>query len=154
MQQDNRRKRREWVAGGVMIALGLGALAQATTYKLGTLAHMGPGMFPAILGVLLALLGLAILRAPAPDEQEEEHENPPPQWRGWGCILGGLIAFMVLGEYGGLVPATLALVFISALGDRQHTVKTAALLSIGVTILGVAIFAWGLQLQFPLFRWG
>ncbi|MCJ9712140.1 tripartite tricarboxylate transporter TctB family protein, partial [Bordetella hinzii] len=77
-----------------------------------------------------------------------------PQWRGWGCITGGLAAFMLLGQYGGLVPATLGLVFISALGDRQHTIKSAALLAVGVTLLGVAIFSWGLQLQFPLFRWG
>ncbi len=52
------------------------------------------------------------------------------------------------------MPATFALVFISALGDRQHTLRSAALLAAGVTVLGVAVFSWALQLQFPLFRWG
>lgn len=161
MQQDQGEARagssREWVAGGTMIVLGLGAFAMATTYQLGTLSRMGPGLFPAILGVLLAVLGLGIAfsRKSAEEIAEEAAEEAaPPQWRGWSCIVGGLIAFMLLGQYGGLIPATLGLVFISALGDRQHTVKTAAILAIGVTILGVAIFSWGLQLQFPLLRWG
>ncbi|OZI74889.1 tripartite tricarboxylate transporter TctB family protein [Bordetella genomosp. 12] len=156
MQQEPRPARREWAAGGTMIVLGLGAFALATTYQLGTLGRMGPGMFPAILGVLLTLLGLAISRSRSPQQEESETsaDEAAPQWRGWACITGGLLAFILLGQYGGLVPATLGLVFISALGDRQHTLKTAALLAIGVTALGVAIFSWGLQLQFPLFRWG
>lgn len=148
-------KREAWAAG-TMIVLGLGAIAQASTYTLGSLARMGPGLFPAILGVLLVLLGLIIARmAYSPLTAEEDAEDiPPPEWRGWGCILGGLLAFILIGQFGGLVPATFALVFISAMGDRQHTVRSAALLAAGVTILGVAVFSWGLQLQFPLFRWG
>ena len=38
------------------------------------------------------------------------------------------MTFILLGKYGGLVPATFALVFISAMGDRQHTPRSAALL--------------------------
>ena len=148
-------KREAWAAG-TMIVLGLGAIAQATTYTLGSLARMGPGLFPAILGVLLVLLGLIIARmAYSPMVTEEDAvEIPPPEWRGWGWIIGGLMTFILLGKYGGLVPATFALVFISAMGDRQHTPRSAALLAVGVTILGVAVFSWALQLQFPLFRWG
>ncbi|CAB3741355.1 hypothetical protein LMG1866_05593 [Achromobacter ruhlandii] len=148
-------KREAWAAG-TMIVLGLGAIAQASTYNIGSLARMGPGMFPAILGVLLVLLGLIIARTAfsAPDVDEEAEDIPAPEWRGWGCIIGGLMAFILLGKYGGLVPATFALVFIAAMGDRQHTVRSAALLAVGVTILGIAVFSWALQLQFPLFRWG
>ncbi|WP_063580690.1 tripartite tricarboxylate transporter TctB family protein [Achromobacter ruhlandii] len=148
-------KREAWAAV-TMIVLGLGAIAQASTYNIGSLARMGPGMFPAILGVLLVLLGLIIARTAfsAPDVEEEAEDIPPPEWRGWGCIIGGLMAFILLGKYGGLVPATFALVFIAAMGDRQHTVRSAALLAVGVTILGIAVFSWALQLQFPLFRWG
>ncbi|MFY2843831.1 tripartite tricarboxylate transporter TctB family protein [Achromobacter ruhlandii] len=148
-------KREAWAAG-TMIVLGLGAIAQASTYNIGSLARMGLGMFPAILGVLLVLLGLIIARMAfsAPDVDEEAEDIPPPEWRGWGCIIGGLMAFILLGKYGGLVPATFALVFIAAMGDRQHTVRSAALLAVGVTILGIAVFSWALQLQFPLFRWG
>jgi hypothetical protein len=146
MQSKRSAIKRELWAAGTMIVLGLGAIAQASTYTLGSLARMGPGLFPAILGVLLVLLGLIIARM--------AEDIPAPQWRGWGCIIGGLMAFILFGKYGGLIPATFALVFISALGDRQHTLRSAAVLAVGVTILGVAVFSWALQLQFPLFRWG
>jgi putative Ca2+/H+ antiporter (TMEM165/GDT1 family) len=156
MQSKRSAARREVWAAGTMIVLGLGAIAQASTYNIGSLARMGPGMFPAILGVLLVLLGLIIARmaaAPAAADDDAEDE-PPPDWRGWGCIIGGLMAFILVGKSRGLVPATFALVFISAMGDRQHTPRSAALLAAGVTVLGVAVFSWALQLQFPLFRWG
>ncbi|MFF7400408.1 tripartite tricarboxylate transporter TctB family protein [Achromobacter sp. NPDC008082] len=156
MQSKRSAVRREAWAAGTMIVLGLGAIAQASTYTLGSLARMGPGMFPAILGVLLVFLGLIIAKmAASPVAAEEDAEEiPPPEWRGWGCIIGGLLAFILVGKFGGLVPATFVLVFISAMGDRQHTWRSAAALAVGVTILGVAVFSWALQLQFPLFRWG
>ncbi|MDQ8035730.1 hypothetical protein CEG14_21640 [Bordetella genomosp. 1] len=156
MQPDKSVVRREWWAGGAMVVLGLGALLQAMTYELGTLARMGPGMFPAILGVVLILLGALIAKmGKSPLNAEDEHEpESPPDWRGWGCIVGGLLAFILVGKYGGLVPATLILVFVSALGDRAQTLRGAAILSVAVTLLGVLVFSWGLQLQFPLFRWG
>ena len=90
---------------------------------MGNLIGVLPGM-----GVLLVLLGLMIARmaaAPAPVEEDSEDEAPP-DWRGWGCIIGGLLTFILVGKYGGLVPATFALVFISAMGDRQHTPRSAA----------------------------
>ena len=60
-------------------------------------------MFPMILGVLLALLGAAIVRAGyAPQAADEEAEvDAAPDWRGWGCIIGGLLAFIALGKFGG-----------------------------------------------------
>src|SRR5690606_5240947 len=88
------------------------------------------------------------------DDEADETLTAPPDWRGWLCIIGGVVAFIAVGKYGGLIPATLALVFISALGDRTHTLLSALALAVFVTILGVVIFSWGLDLQFPLFRWG
>ena len=137
-----------------MIALGLGTAIHAASYNVGSLARMGrhvpddPGRAAGAAG-----RGHRAGRLRAAGETKAE-VDAAPDWRGWGCIIGGLLAFIALGKFGGLVPATLALVFISAMGDRQHTVKSAALLSVGVTLLGLAVFSWGLQLQFPLFRWG
>lgn len=148
-------KQERW-AGGLLIVLGLATFWQATTYNLGTLSSMGPGMFPAILGVLLVLLGIMTLGAAAvsAEDSEEEEDMGKPEWRGWGCIIGGVLAFILIGRYGGLVPATFTLVFISALGDRTHTLRSALLLAAFVTVIGIVIFSWGLSLQFPMFRWG
>lgn len=142
-------------ASGLLCALGLGVVLQGSTYTMGSLSRMGPGYFPVALGVLLIFLGLLCLFSSGLSEDDEEDDHMgPPEWRGWLCIISGVFAFIVLGKYGGLVPATLTLVFISALGDRTHTLLSALALSIFVTLIGVLIFSWGLELQFPLFRWG
>jgi hypothetical protein len=75
------------------------------------------------------------------------------QWRGWLCILGGTLAFVVLGQHGGLVPASFASVFVAALGDRQSTVKASALLAATLTLFCLVVFHFGLKLQLPLFQW-
>ena len=158
MQAKRSAIRREWWAGGTMVSLGIGAIVESTTYSIGSLARMGPGMFPAILGTVLVLLGVLIARlATSPlniDTDRDADAVSAPEWRGWACIIGGLLALMLVGRFGGLVAATFVLVFVAALGDRQHTLRSAALLAVAVTVIGVVVFSWGLQLQFPLFRWG
>lgn len=153
-----RRKERKDVLGGVLMALlGLFTALEGSSYHIGILARMGPGYFPVALGLILALLGLLIIvnadDAGAPDEDGHQ-DSDAPQWRGWACIIAGVVAFIVLGKWGGLMPATFALVFISAMGDSEQTVPKALLLALGTTLVGAFIFANLLQLQFPLFRWG
>lgn len=141
--------------GGIlMFLLGLGALFQGMTYKVGTLSRMGPGFFPLSLGVLLALMGAAIFITAKTDQAKVKEEPLPHEWRAWFLIVLSLVAFIVLGIYGGLLPATFAVVFISALADRENTLKQALLLSLGISVVCVVIFWWALDMQFPLFRWG
>ena len=64
------------------------------------------------------------------------------------------VAFIVLGKYGGLLPATFAITFISALGDRQNTIVKALILSLAMVAIALVVFWWALQMQFPLIRWG
>src|SRR5450755_3856791 len=119
------KSNRDYYGGALMFVIGLGAILQGRTYSMGTLSRMGPGFFPVSLGVILALAGAAIALTARFAEREAEEKALPPEWRGWFCISLSILAFVVLGKYGGLVPATFAIVFISALGDRQNTVKSA-----------------------------
>ncbi len=57
-------RKRDFYAGGLMMLLGLFIALKGTTYRLGTLMHMGPGFFPTSLGVILLLIGIAIAIAP------------------------------------------------------------------------------------------
>jgi hypothetical protein len=146
-------KRRDYYAGMLMVAIGLAAI-YGIRYSIGTLSQMGPGFFPVSIGTALACTGLAIAivaRYAAPQDGEKKLA---PERKAWCFILGSIVAFIVLGKYGGLVPATFAIVFISALGDRENTVWRALLLSAGMTVLCVLVFWWALALQFPLFQWG
>ena len=148
-------KRIKNYGGGVlMLLLGIGAVVQGQTYAIGSLSRMGPGFFPVALGTILALIGVGLLVTAWFSEPPEETKPLPPEWRGWICIVLSLVAFVVLGKYGGLVPATFAVVFISAMGERKNNWKSAAILSVGMVIVCVSVFWWALQLQFPLFAWG
>jgi hypothetical protein len=138
-----------------MVVLGAAVAIAARTYEIGSLHAMGSGFFPLVLGVLLAAVGLAIL-ATTPLKPPASPPRGPAgiDLRAWGCILGGIVAFVMLGRHGGLVPASFVSVFVAAMGDRSNTARDAALLAAAMTIFGVVVFHFGLHLLLPLFSWG
>lgn len=149
-------KKRDFYAGGLTTLLGAFVTLNSLSYNTGTLMHMGPGMFPFILGIVLTFIGVLILGTAALTPLGENERIMPVnrEWVGWGCILAGPILFIIFGEFFGLAPATFMCVFVSALGDRESTIKSSLLLAFCVTIVGCAIFGYVLQLPFPIFRWG
>jgi hypothetical protein len=149
------RLKRDYYAGALMVLLGLIAAHDGTHYPMGTLRQMGPGYFPIALGVLLILLGILIAGTAAGGERSDEDEVPFHfEWRGWFCIIAGPALFVFFGRYSGMLPATFACVFVSALGDRENTLKGAAILAAGVTIFGVLLFHYMLKLPMPVLSWG
>jgi putative tricarboxylic transport membrane protein len=146
--------KRDYYAGGLMLLLGVGAAVTGSGYKFGSLARMGPGFMPVVLGVVLAFLGILIagtaLASSEPDDKKFMPDNP--QWFGWACIIAGPIMFIILGHYGGMIPAIFACVFVSALGDKTATYKSSLILAAGVTVFGVLLFHYLLNIPFPLLR--
>jgi hypothetical protein len=147
-------KHKDYLGGALMIAIGVSAIFLGKTYSVGSLSSMGPGFFPVAIGCVLALSGVAIAAPAWFARPETRGEARGAEWRGWFCIVASLIAFVVLGRYGGLVPATIAIVFISALGDRQNTLKSTLILTALMLAMCLVVFWWALQVQFPLFAWG
>jgi len=141
------------VGAGVLILAGAAVVAQGLSYRMGALTRMGAGFIPVVLGTLLMLVGVAI-GVTAEQGDFGTAESLPTEWRGWLCVLGGVVGFVVFGVYGGLVPATFLSVFIAAMGDRTNSIRDAVLLAVGVTVTGVLIFVYGLSMTFPLFTWG
>ena len=148
--------KRDFYAGGLMLLLGLGIALKGSTYRAGTLMHMGPGFLPTALGILLILLGIAIAAASlAPDGADEHGGNQSllpehPQWWAWFCILMSPVAFIFFGRYFGMAPGTFACVFVAALGDHTATWKGSIVLATVVTVFGVALFSYVLKVPMPL----
>jgi hypothetical protein len=149
------RHKPDFYAGGLMVLIGLVMALKGPGYRLGTLMHMGPGFMPTALGVILVLLGLVIAAAAiaTPDGGDERILPEHPEWLGWGCILAGPLLFIICGSYGGLVPATFACVFVSALGDRTSTWIGALGLATVVTAFGVTLFSYVLKVPMPILEW-
>ena len=156
---------KDHVGGALMLATGVAVVVAGLGYDVGTLREMGPGYFPVVLGALLAAIGVALLAStrragagaegaePQPPAEMAHLAGPVVQWRGWLCIVGGVLSFVVLGEHGGLVPASFVSVFVAALGDRGNSWRAAAGLATVMTVLGVVVFHYGLHLLLPLFTW-
>ena len=146
--------KRDYYAGGLMLLLGVGAAVTGSGYKFGTLARMGPGFMPVVLGIVLAFMGILIAGTALGSSEADDSKFLPdnPQWFGWACIIAGPILFIILGHYGGMIPAVFACVFVSALGDKTATYKSSLILALGVTVFGVLLFHYLLNIPFPLLR--
>jgi uncharacterized membrane protein YidH (DUF202 family) len=150
--------KRDFYAGGLMMLLGLGIALKGSSYRAGTLMHMGPGFLPTALGVLLVLLGIAIAAAglsSSTDSHEEDQSILPehPQWWAWFCILMSPVCFIFFGRYFGMIPATFSSVFIAAIGDKNSTWLSSFILAVVITIFGVALFSYFLQVPMPILTW-
>jgi hypothetical protein len=153
MNADIGHHRRDYYGGALIVLLGALVTYQASRYNIGTLSRMGPVLYPVMLGVALMITGASIAFTASADGENEKAAGRQPQWRGWLCITSGIVAFVIAGTYAGLLPATLLLVFISALGDSKNTLKSAIILSLIMAVVSVTVFWWALSLQLPLFTW-
>ncbi len=139
-------------AGILCLVIGLLTLWQAVTYSIGTLGDMGPGFYPAVLGVLLAITG-ALIALTGSDTVEEDPLHAVPlgaDWRGRLCIVAGIVVFIAAAERLGMVIATFGCVFIAALGDRSATLRSSALLAAGISAFGAVLFHVLLGIALPL----
>jgi hypothetical protein len=151
---EHRTAPRDWtdlIGGGVLLAFGLWFLWHAQThYSFGEMRRMGPGAFPAGLGVLVSVFGLLIM-IPA---WFRPGEMPMPAVRPLLAIIAGGLSFAWLIEPAGLVPATVALVFIVSLAERELRWQRTAILAVALSIMAVLVFSKGLGIPVPAFRWG
>jgi hypothetical protein len=142
-----------------MILFGLVAAISGPGYRVGTLMHMGPGFMPTTLGVILVILGILIAGTAtvgSTEGGEVDHGQllpEHPQWLAWLCILSGPLMFVIFGSIGGMAPATFACVFVAALGDRDASWKSALILAALITVSGVALFHYILQVPMPVLEW-
>jgi len=63
------------------------------------------------------------------------------------------VCFILFGRYFGLAPATFSCVLIAALGDRDATWRGSIILAAVVTVFGVGLFSYFLQVPMPIFTW-
>ncbi|WP_338608686.1 tripartite tricarboxylate transporter TctB family protein [Pelagibacterium nitratireducens] len=149
-------KREDLLAGGLCVLLGAGfALYALFTLNIGTPSRMGSGFFPVMLGVLLAVLGLAIgLRSFASPHTEavvgDEDAPGPVPWRAIVTIALAPILFAVTVRELGLALATAICVGVVCFASPRMTVRMGIGVTVGLTILCVAVFSFGLHLPLPL----
>lgn len=143
------------VAGALFIVLGLAFAIGARSYELGTAFRMGPGYVPFALGAVLTLLGAALVGTGLvskvrPEVDEDETPRGEVPWRAIVIIVAAVVVFGAGIEPLGIAPTLLVTSFLAAIADRRTSLREAALIAVGLTVLCVLVFVLLLQLRLPL----
>jgi hypothetical protein len=152
------KSQKDFFAGLMFLAVGVAFAWGATTYNIGSGAKMGPGYFPLLLGILLAIIGMVItFEALTVETQDGEKIG---KWAfkplffilaanfTFGVLLGGVPSMGIPAM--GLIVGIYALTFIASLAGNEFNAKGVFVLATALAIGSYVAFVWALKLQFPV----
>jgi hypothetical protein len=151
------KSRRDFFSGLLFMVVGTGFAWGATEYQIGAASQMGPGYFPLMLGILLAVVGLAVLFQSLAVETEGGDLIGSIAWKpvcfitlaniAFGVLVGGLPSIGV--PFMGLMTAIVAVTFIASYGSDEFRVKEVFILAMVLAALNYTLFIWLLKLRLP-----
>ena len=149
------KSQKDFFAGVMFTVVGVAFAWGATTYNVGSGARMGPGYFPLMLGILMAVIGLIIMFTGLTVETATGDPIGKWAWRQVFFILGANLAFGVLlgglPKFGipamGLIIAIYALVLIAAQAGSKHALPSVLALATVLAVGSYIAFIWALKLQ-------
>lgn len=152
------KSQKDFYSGLLFLVVGVAFAWGATTYNVGTGARMGPGYFPLILGICMAILGAFIIFEALVIETEDGEKIGSWAWKPlffiiaanllFGLLLAGLpsIGFPAFG----LIVAIYVLTFVASLAGEEFSFKAVFVLATILSIMSYAAFILLLKLQFPV----
>ena len=149
------KSQKDFFAGLLFLALGVAFALGARTYNVGTGARMGPGYFPLMLGIVLAIMGAVEVIKSMVVETQTGDKVGKFVWRPVGYIVGANLAFgVLLGGLPsiklpamGLIVAIFALTIISARAGSEFKWKEILILSAILAVGSYLAFILLLKLQ-------
>ena len=154
----NIKSQKDFFSGLMFMGTGVAFAWGATTYNVGSGARMGPGYFPLMLGVLMAVLGAVITFKALVVETEGGDKIGKWAWKPlvfiiaanllFGICLGGLpsIKFPAMGMIVGIY----ALTFVSSMAEAGWKVKNTFVLATVLAAGSYVAFVMVLKLQFAV----
>jgi hypothetical protein len=144
------KSQRDFWAGLMFLVVGIGFAIGSRDYSLGTSARPGPGYFPLILSVIMAILGAIVLFTSLTIETEGGDPIGSIAWRPLGIIVGSILLFAVLITNVGMILTIPAVVLLASLaGDEFHWLE-AIINGIVLSVGSWLIFIVGLKLTIPM----
>jgi Tripartite tricarboxylate transporter TctB family len=144
------KSQRDFWSGIMFTVLGVIFAYGATSYNIGSAAKMGPGYFPLMLGVVLALLGAAVTLRALSVQTADGEPIDAFDWKTTLIVLGSVCLFGFLLPTMGLMLALLALVIGSSLASHEFTWKGTLISAVFLIALCLVVFVWALKLQFNI----
>ena len=141
-------RNKDFLAGLMFIGIGSTAMFIARDYPFGSALRMGPGYFPSVLGGILIVFGVWTLVIGLMRQEPVKRT-----WSVRALIILPITAlvFGIMMEKAGFVPALLVLAIMSASASPKFKLVEQSILAIGLTVLSVGLFIYGIGLPYPLF---
>ena len=151
----NIKSQKDFFSGLMFTVVGVAFAWGATTYTVGNGARMGPGYFPLMLGIVMAIIGMIITFTALVTETPDGDKIGEWAWKQVFFILGANLAFGVLlgglPSLGvpamGLIAAIYALTIIASLAGHEFNIKSVLILATVLAIGSYFAFIWALKLQ-------
>jgi hypothetical protein len=152
------KSQKDFFSGLMFTLVGAAFAWGATSYNIGTGARMGPGYFPLLLGIFLAVLGGFITFYSLIEHTEDGDPVGAFAWKPVVYILGANIVFGILlaglPRFGippmGLIAAIYALVIIAGKAGDTFSLKESLLLATALSVGSYLAFIMLLKLQMPV----
>ena len=154
----NIKSQKDFFSGLMFMGVGAAFAWGATTYNVGNGARMGPGYFPLMLGVLMAVLGVVITFKSLVVETDGGDKIGSWAWKPlvyiiaanllFGVLLGGLPSIKLPAM--GLIAAIYVLTFVSSMAEAGWKVKNTFVLATVLAAGSYVAFVLVLKLQFAV----
>lgn len=152
------KSQKDFFSGLMFMVVGGGFAWGATTYNVGTGARMGPGYFPLVLGVVLAILGAAITFKAMVVETETGDKIGAWAWKPIFFVLGANLLFGVLlggiPKLGvpsmGLMAGIYGLTIVASLAGERFKLRDVLILATILAVGSYLAFIVLLKLQMPV----
>lgn len=140
-------QRRGVLAGLLLVVVGCGVFAEAWSLAGASATSIGPGTVPRMLGLLIALTGIAVLWASRADVRDGIE---PWRTRSTLFILGAVLCFAGTIRPLGLLVAVPLTFVIASLGSPQTRTLEMLLSAVILTACSIVLFVYALRLAIPV----
>ena len=154
----NIKSQKDFFSGLMFMGVGAAFAWGATTYNVGSGARMGPGYLPLMLGVLMAILGIAVTFKSLVVETEGGDRIGKWAWKPlvyiiaanllFGIFLGGLPSIKLPAM--GMIAGIYALTFVASMAETGWKVKNTFILATILAAGSYVAFVLVLKLQFAV----
>ena len=144
------KSQRDFASGLMFVAIGTGFAIGALNYPFGSSARPGPAFFPFGLGVLMALLGAAVLFKSLTIESDDGEPIGSIAWRPLGVLIASVVMFGLLLPRLGMVITLPLLVLLASLASDEFSLKSTLVSAVLLTGVAWGVFVKGLGLAIPL----
>ena len=152
------KSQKDFFSGLMFTVVGAAFAYGATSYSIGTGGRMGPGYFPLLLGVILAVLGAVVMFKAL--VVETATGDKIGKWAIkplvfiiaanllFGILLGGLPSIGLPPM--GLIAAIFGITIVASLAGDEFRIKEVLILAVVLSIGSYLAFVMLLKLQFPV----